>query len=74
MSTKLTFVNLFVKASVLLFAQNRVNWGSLMKYLKISMALREGVLTKNTFQFGHCPKVGGGGFSLDRIFLRRFFY
>ena len=34
--------------------------------------LREDIKTKNTLQFGHCPNVGGGGFTLARIFLTLF--
>ena len=33
--------------------------------------LRDDIKTKKTFQFGHCP-ILGGGFTLARIFLRPF--
>ena len=30
--------------------------------------LREDIIEKNTFSFGHCPKRGGGGFPMPKFF------
>ena len=39
----------------------------LFKFLKCIYSLREDLISKSTFSFGHCPKRGGG-FTHARIF------